>query len=115
MALFSWLKLSSIYNKKCIGICQDDGLAVFKNLKVKKTITKMFKGHRLNITIQSNIKVINYLDIRLNLKNSTYQPYSKQYRQPTNLHTERVTLLELRLSRLKNEAVTCYDQVLLIN
>ena len=63
-------KLSSVYNKKSKGIYRDDGLAVFKNLsgpeseKVKKTRTKMFKGYGLNITIQCNLKIINYLDIK---------------------------------------------------
>ena len=64
-------------------IYRDNGLAVFKYLsgpeseKVKKTITKMFKGYVLNITIQFNIKIVIYLDITLNLNNSTYQPNSK--------------------------------------
>ena len=87
VGIFLLDKLSSIYNKKCIGIYQDDGLAVFKNLsgpeseKVKKTITKMFKGYGLNITIQCNIKIVNYLDTTLNLNNSTYKPYSKPANQ----------------------------------
>ena len=82
VGIFLLDKLSSVNNKKCIGIYRDDGLVVFKNLsgpeseKVKKTTTKMFKGYGLNITIQCGIKIVNYLDITLNLNNSTYKPYS---------------------------------------
>ena len=48
VGIFLLDKLSSVYNKKWVGIYRDDGLAVFKNLsgpeseKVKKT-TKMFR------------------------------------------------------------------------
>ena len=43
-------KLLSIYDKKCIGIYQDNGLAVLKNLsgpeleRVQKTVTKCSKA-----------------------------------------------------------------------
>ena len=71
------------YNKNNIGLYRDDGVAIFKNIngpkseKVKKDIQKLFKENELDIVIQCNIKTVSYLDVTLNLKNSTYRPYQK--------------------------------------
>ena len=75
---FLLYQLSKNYNKKGIGFHRDDGLAIFKNVsgskaeKIKKDIQKLFKDNDLNITIQCNIKIVNYLDITFNLSNATY-------------------------------------------
>ena len=34
----------------------------------------MFKENQLDIVIQCNMKTVNYLDVTLNLENSTYRP-----------------------------------------
>ena len=52
---------------------RDDGLAVFNNVsdpqneKIKKEFQKIFKGNGLNIVIQCNMKVVDYLEVTLNL------------------------------------------------
>ena len=57
-----------------------DGLAIFKNIsgpkseKVKKDIQELFKENELDIAIQCNMKTRNYLDVTVNLENSTYRP-----------------------------------------
>ena len=62
-------QLAKNYNKKDIGLYRDDGLAIFKNVsgskaeKIKKDIQKLFKDNHLNITIQCNLKIVNYLDV----------------------------------------------------
>ena len=77
-------KLSLKYNKNDIGLYLDDGLAIFKNIsgpkseKSKKDIQKLFKENELDINIQCNMKMVNYLDVTLNLENSTYCPYQKK-------------------------------------
>ena len=77
-------KLSLKYNKNDIGLYHDDGLAIFKNIsgpkseKSKKDIQKLFKENELDINIQCNMKMVNYLDVTLNLENSTYCPYQKK-------------------------------------
>ena len=88
----------------------------------------MFIGYGINITIQCNIKIVNYLDITLNLNNSTYKPYSKPANQIFYIHKEsnhppsiirQITiLLGLILSRLSsikhvfNKVVTGYEEAL---
>ena len=41
----------------------------------------MFKENELHIVIQCNMKTVNYSDVTLNLKNSTYHPYQKENNQ----------------------------------
>ena len=81
---FLLYKLSLKYNKNKIGLYHDDGLAIFKNIsgpiseKIKKNIQKLFKENQLNIVIECNTKMVNYLDVTLNLEKSTYRPYKKE-------------------------------------
>ena len=69
--------LSKKYNKNDFGLYRDDGLTVLKNKsgpqseQVKKNIQKIFKKHGLDIIIQCNMKVVNYLDVTFNLKSYT--------------------------------------------
>ena len=78
--------ISEKYNKKDFGLYRDDGLKVVKNKsrpeteKIKKNIQKMFKENKLDIVIKCNMKLVNYLDVTLNLNNSNY----KLYRKPDN-------------------------------
>ena len=66
-----------------VGLYRDDGLAVFKNLtartadKLRNTFIDIFKSVGLKITVESNLKVVNYLDVTLNLANGRYQPFRK--------------------------------------
>ena len=61
--------LSKKYNKNDFGLDWDDGLAVLKNKsgpqseQVKQNIQKIFKDHGLDIILQCNMKVVNYLDV----------------------------------------------------
>ena len=87
-------KLSLKYNKNNIGLYCDDGLAIFKNIsgpkseKIKKNIRKLFKENQLDIVIQCNMKTVNYLDVTLNLENSTYRPYQKENNQIKYINIE---------------------------
>ena len=75
--------LSKKYNKNDLGLYRDDGLVVLKNKsgpqleQVKKNIQKIFKGHELDINIQCNMKIVNYIDVTFNLNDGTYEPYTK--------------------------------------
>ena len=77
---FLLYKLSLKYNKNKIGLYRDDGLAIFKNIsgpkseKIKKNFQKLFKENQFDIVIQCNMKMVNYLDVTLNLENSAYRP-----------------------------------------
>ena len=54
--------LSKKYNKNDFVLYRDDGLAVLKN-KIKQNTQKILKEHGLDIIIQCNMKVVNYLDL----------------------------------------------------
>ena len=45
-----------------------------KQKKSKKDIQKLSKDNQLNITIQCNLKIVNYLNVTFNLSNATYRP-----------------------------------------
>ena len=67
------------YNKNDFGLHRDEGLVVLENKsgskseQIKKNIQKIFKEQRLDITIQCNIKVVNYLDVTFSLNDGTYK------------------------------------------
>ena len=58
-------------------------LGIMKNMSrpeielKRKQIINFFKDSGLNITIKTKLKSVDFLDIHLNLKDSTYQPYRK--------------------------------------
>ena len=87
-------QLSKNYNKKHIGLYRDDGLAIFKNVSgskaenILKDIQKLFKDNQLNITIQCNLKIVNYLDVTFNLSNATYRSFCKTNNEITYIHKE---------------------------
>ena len=75
-----------------IGLYRDDGLAVVSNTRreteqIKKRICTIFKNNNLKITIEANKKIVNYLDVTLNLSNNTYSPYKKPNDIPVYVST----------------------------
>ena len=70
MLTFLLNKISEKYDKNSIiGIYRDDELSVFKN--------KPFKDFGLEIVAESNLKIVNYLDMTLNLNEGSHRPYHK--------------------------------------
>ena len=73
-------------NKESIGLYRDDGLGVFHDISKpeietkKKQIVKRFKECGLSITIQYNLKSVDFLDVTFDLHNNLY----KSYRKPNN-------------------------------
>ena len=76
-------ELSSFIKKDLAGLYRDDGLGILKNLsgpdieRKRKEIIKVFKNCGLNITIKTNLTSVDFLDVRFNLKDNTYEPYRK--------------------------------------
>jgi hypothetical protein len=65
------------------GLYRDDGLQVHKLPgpeleRLKKKIIAFFKDHGLKITIDANIKKVNFLDATLDLESGTHKPYRKE-------------------------------------
>lgn len=65
-----------------LGLYRDDGLGV-SSLRPRQTelaaqkVAKVFKLHGFSIKIEANHKIVNYLDITLNLETGLFKPYSK--------------------------------------
>ena len=87
-------KIAQKYNKNDIGLYRDDGLGVMfntsgpQNEKIKKDFVKIFKDNGLEIVIQCNLKVTNFLDVTLNLTDGTYKPYRKPDDETNYVHVE---------------------------
>ena len=81
-------KLCKLINKKDFGLYRDDGLGILRNTsgpeadRKRKSITKVFKECGLSITCEVNKKIVDFLDVRFNLNDQTYEPY----RKPNNNH-----------------------------
>ena len=45
--------------------------------KIKKKLQRLFKRYDLEIIVESNQKIVNYLDVTLNLKDGTFRRYYK--------------------------------------
>ena len=72
---------------------QTDGLAVCRKTPrqteiLKKQICKIFANNGLKITIDANKKVVDFLDITLDLSNGTYKPYMKPNNTLIYVHQE---------------------------
>ena len=87
-------KISQICNKSNIGLCRDDGLSILRNKsvtqleKMEKKLQRLFKQYDLEITPESNLKIVNYLDVTFNLKDGTFRRYHKPDDQIQYIHTE---------------------------
>ena len=88
VGIFALSQLPEHYDRRDIGLYRDDGLAVFRGVSgsmadsIKKDITKSFNQLGLHITIQTNIRSVNFLDVMFNLRNGKYYPYCKPNDKP---------------------------------
>ena len=88
VGLYILHKLTSAFPDGNIGLYRDDGLAIFKNINtrsgdnVRKKFSEILGNLGLKITVQSNLKVVNYLDVTLNLTTGKYYPYRKPDNNP---------------------------------
>ena len=75
--------LKTVMRKENVGLYRDDGLGILRNSsgpeieRKRKQIIQIFKTCGLNITVETNLKIVYFLDVRLDLINNTYQPYRK--------------------------------------
>ena len=86
--------LSKKYNSNNTSLHRDDGLSVFKNIggqqaeKHKKIIQIIFKVKGLQIIIKYDLKIVDYLDVSLNLNDGPYRPFHKPNDEATYMHVE---------------------------
>ena len=83
MWTYRYIFIEFEYDTKNIGLYRDEELSVFKNCsgpqmeEIKKHLQKVFKNNGLDIIIECNTKVVNYLGVTFNLNDSTYWSYEK--------------------------------------
>ena len=76
VGIYILTRLATIIKKSNCGLYRDDGLVILRNVygqqtdRTRKSIIKIF--------IETNSKVVGFLDITFNLHNGTYKPYKKQ-------------------------------------
>ena len=81
IGLFLLNILSEKYGKNNVGLYRDDGLVLLRNANgpqsewTRKDITQEFKKQGVNISINTNLKICNFLNVTLNLSDRTYYPY----------------------------------------
>ena len=109
-------------------------MAAYENIsgpqaeRIKKNITKQFKDEGLSITIKTNLKIVNFLDITLDLDKDIFRPYIKPNDRPLyiNVHSNHPPpiirqlpeAVNRRISQLShneeafNNAKPCYEEAL---
>ena len=66
-----------------MGLYRDDGLVLFKDKsgpeleKIKTLVQSIFWENELKITIQCNLKIVDYLEVSFNLRDSPYRLFNK--------------------------------------
>ena len=85
IGLFILSKLKHIIPNS--GLYRDDGLAVSDGTSrqienLKKKVCKVFQDNKLSCTIEANLKVVNFLDVTLDLNTGVYKPFMKENDTP---------------------------------
>ena len=102
--------LKSEFGGKNIGLYRDDGLGSFENKsdpeleKTKKKISKIFKDNGLNIRIETNLHITEYLEVTFNLKIWKCYPYRKQNNSLQYIHKQS------NPCAINNQANSIYDK-----
>ena len=90
VGLFILFKLSKLNVN--LGLYRDDGLAVSNKPRkqidnLKKQIKKTFNDLGLNITIAANLKIVDFLDVTLELNTGLHKPFLKPNNTIQYVHT----------------------------
>ena len=86
--------LKTVKRKENVGLYRDDGLGILRTSsgpeieRKRKQIIQIFKSCGLNITVKTNSKTADFLDVRLDLVNNTYQPYRKPNSETININKQ---------------------------
>ena len=80
---FIFSQLSNLLPQEDIGLYRDDGLILLRNTngqlteRMRKNVIKLFKEIGFKFEIETNLKVVIFLDVTFNLASSTYRPFRK--------------------------------------
>ena len=94
VGLFLLFELMKQFGKDCVGLYRDDGLAVFQNMsgpeadRTRKRIIQVFRDNGLQITIETNLKCTDFLDVTFDLATGKYYPFRKPNDTPLYIHAQ---------------------------
>ena len=83
VGIYILTRLATIIKKSDCGLYRDDGLVILRNVngqqidRTRKNIIKIYQDIGFGIDIETNSKVVDFLDITFNLNNGIYKPYKK--------------------------------------
>ena len=93
VGLYTIHKMQQNFPDINFGLYRDDGLGTLKHTpktkleRTKKAIFKMFKDELgLAITLETDLTVVNFLDVTLDLHSDKYHPFRKPNDNPTYIH-----------------------------
>ena len=79
IGLFMLDQINTNFPNLTFGLYRDDGLAVHRNNlpgperdRLRKQLIQLFKNNELKITIDTNLQVVNFVDVTINITNRTY-------------------------------------------
>ena len=84
--------LTRIISPHQLGLYHNDGLLYIPNSNgplcssIQKRIIRAFKFLGFKIEISSNIKIVNFLDVTLDLSNNSYKPFIKTNQNPSYIN-----------------------------
>ena len=126
--------LRTVMGKENFGLYRDDELAILRDSsgpeieRKRKQIIQVFKSCGLNITVKTNLKTVDFLDVRFDLVNNKYQPYpklnsetvyiSKQSNHPPNILKDLPKAINKRITDIScnqdifDTAKTTYEEAL---
>ena len=94
VGLYALSQIKKRLNTHSAGLYRDDGLAVLSRAsgsradRARKDLIKIFSDLGLRITVQTNLKSVDFLDVTLNLETETFQPYRKPNDTPLYVHRD---------------------------
>ena len=87
--------LGAKYGKNNHGTYRDDGLAYFENMngsqadRIRKDFIAIFKNEfQLKIVCNTNLKIVNFLDVTFDLTTGKYKPYNKPGNIPVYINVK---------------------------
>ena len=84
--------LTRIISPEQLGLYYADGLIYIPNSNgpissnIQKKITTAFKFWGFKIEVSSNYKIVNFLDVTLDLSNNSYKPFIKTNQHPSYIN-----------------------------
>ena len=95
--------LWKVYGIQNVGLYRDDGLACLHKIsgpasdKIRKDMIRTFRQNfSLEITITTNLKTVNFLDVTFNLCTGKYQPFNKPNDAHTYINVNSIRLISSR-------------------